>query len=267
MIEAERAFARLSTEKGTREAFLTYLANDSVVFLPRPVPGRKAYEEAPPESPTLLTWEPAYAEVSPAGDLGYTTGPYQATNRNDASSPPRFGHYVSLWQRQPTGLWKVVLDIGIRHPQPGFKPMEVMTRKDARRPRRLVRVDKLRELNLLLKIEAEFDAKASAEGILAAYLAYADEDIKLYRDGELPVAGKDILRQEFSAAAESRTWEPVDGDVSRYGALGFVFGTAEERGGDPSEPPAVSSYLRIWRKNPDGLWRIVLDLAVPVPPE
>ena len=267
LIESERAFSRLSEEKGIREAFLFYLADDSVVFLPRPVPGRKAYEEAPADSPTLLTWEPAYAEVSPAGDLGYSSGPYQAGDRNNAAAPPRFGHYVSLWQKQPTGLWKVVLDIGVRHPQPGFKPLEVMTRKDARRPKRLVRVDKFRELNFLLKIEAEFAALAASGGILAAYLAYADEDIRIYRDGSLPGAGTDALRREFSDYAGRQTWAPVDGDVSRYGALGFIFGTAEARSGEPQAPPAASSYLRIWRKNPGGLWKIALDLAIPIPPE
>ncbi len=267
LIEAERAFSRLSEEKGIREAFLFYLADDSVVFLPRPVPGRKAYEEAPADSPTLLTWEPAYAEVSPAGDLGYTTGPYQARDRNNAATPPRFGHYVSLWQKQPTGLWKVVLDIGIRHPQPGFKPLEVMTNRDARPPKRLVRVDKFRELNFLLKMEAEFSAKAAFDGVLAAYLAYGDEDIRIYRDGALPSAGTEALRREYSGFAGKQTWAPVDGDVSRYGALGFIFGTMDTRSGAPANPPAASSYLRIWRKNPGGLWKIALDLAIPIPPE
>lgn len=267
LIRTERAFSRLSEEKGIREAFLTYLADDSVVFLPRAVPGKKAYEDAPADSPTLLTWEPAYAEVSPAGDLGYTTGPYKAGNRTNRSAPLRFGHYVSLWQKQPTGLWRVVLDIGIRHPQPGFKPLEVMIKKDLRRPRRLVRVDKLRELNLLLKVESEFAAMAAAEGILAAYLAYSDEDVLIFRDGVLPSAGTEALHREFSGRSGTMSWEPVDGDVSRYGALGFIFGTGESGRNEAAAPPVVSNYLRIWRKNPVGLWKIALDLAVPIPPE
>jgi ketosteroid isomerase-like protein len=267
LIETERAFSHLSEEKGTREAFLTFLADDSVVFLPRHVPGKKAYEDLPNDSPTLLTWEPAYAEVSPAGDLGYTTGPYQAGNRTNRSAPLRFGHYVSLWQKQPTGLWRVVLDIGIGHPQPGFKPLEVMIKKDLRRPRRLVRVDKLRELNLLLKVESEFAAKAAAEGILAAYLAYSDEDVWIFRDGRPPSRGTEALRGEFSGRPRIKSWEPVDGDVSRYGALGFIFGTEESGGSEAAALPIVSNYLRIWRKNRAGLWKIALDLTVPIPPE
>ena len=75
LIAAERAFSRLSEEKGIKEAFLTYLADDSIVFRPKPVPGRHAYEAAADDSPGLLTWGPAYAEVALGGELGSTTGP------------------------------------------------------------------------------------------------------------------------------------------------------------------------------------------------
>ncbi|OGD35951.1 MAG: hypothetical protein A2V45_16510 [Candidatus Aminicenantes bacterium RBG_19FT_COMBO_58_17] len=268
LIEAERAFSRLSEEKGIKEAFLTYLADDSIVFRPRPVPGRKAYEVVPDDSPVLLTWEPAYAEIALDGDLGYTTGPYQLKDKSKPGGPARYGHYVSLWQKQPGGLWKVVLDVGIRHPQPGFKPMEVMTRKETSRPKRLVKVDKFNELNNLLKVEADFSAKAAAEGMIAAYIAFAHDDIRLYRDGSLPMTGIEALRQETSQSPGRLTWEPMDGDISRWGALGFIFGTAETRSGAGADPAAASSsYLRIWRKTPDGQWKIALDLAVPLPPE
>jgi ketosteroid isomerase-like protein len=267
LIAAERAFSRLSEEKGIKEAFLTYLADDSIVFRPKPVPGRKVYDAAADDSPVLLTWEPAYAEVSPAGDLGYTTGPYQVKDKSKPGDPTRYGHYVSLWQKQPSGLWKVVVDVGIRHPQPGFKPLGVMTRKETGRPRRLVKVDKLGELNKLLQVEADFSARAAAEGVLAAYTAFADNEIRFYRDGLLPEAGIEAFRQAASKNPGQSTWEPVDGDVSRWGTLGFIFGTAETRSSVAVDTAASSSYLRIWRKTPDGEWKIALDLTVPIPPE
>jgi len=267
LIEAERAFSRLSEEKGIKEAFLTYLADDSIVFRPKPVSGRKAYEEVPDESPVLLTWEPAYAEVAPDGDLGYTTGPYQFKDKSKPGDPARYGHYVSLWQKQPGGLWKVVLDVGIRHPQPGFRPVEVMTWKESR-PKRLVKVDKLAELNNLLRVEADFSAKAAAEGVLAAYIAFAHDDIRFYRDGSLPETGIEAVRQATSQSLSKSTWEPMDGDVSRWGTLGFIFGTAETRSSAAADTTAASwSYLRIWRKTPEGQWKIALDLAIPIPPE
>jgi len=268
LIAGERAFSKLSEEKGIKEAFLTYLADDSIVFRPRPVPGRKTYEAAPDDSPALLTWEPAYAEAALDGDLGYTTGPYELKNRSDPGAQPRYGHYVSIWQKQPGGVWRVVLDAGVQHPQPGFRPMEVMTRRETGRPKTLVKVDKFRELNHLLQVEADFSARAAAEGVLAAYTAFADSDIRLYRDGSLPESGFEAVRQAASKSPGRSTWGPMDGDVSRWGTLGFIFGTTETRNGDGAGAPgALSSYLRVWRKSPEGIWKIALDLAVPIPRE
>jgi ketosteroid isomerase-like protein len=258
----------LSEEKGLKEAFLTYLADDAIVFRPKPVPGRKVYEAAADNSPALLTWEPAYAEVALEGDLGYTTGPYQLRDRGKPGDPARHGHYVSLWQKQPSGLWRVVVDAGISHPHPGFRPVEVMTRKETGRSKRPARVDKFTELNLLLKVEADFSTKAASEGVAAAYRAFAHDDVRFYREGSPPTLGLDTLPPDGPGEPGRLTWEPMDGDVSRFGTLGFIFGTAEWRSrGEAAAPSVSSSFLRIWRKTPDGQWKIALDLAVPIPPE
>ncbi|MCP4685054.1 MAG: hypothetical protein GY867_06340, partial [bacterium] len=74
LVEAERAFASQVYDKGMRGAFLANLAGKSVVFDPRPVDGRKLYEEHE-DKPSLLEWEPAFADISRAGRMGYTTGP------------------------------------------------------------------------------------------------------------------------------------------------------------------------------------------------
>src|SRR5262245_34819494 len=62
LVETERAFARLSVTKGTREAFLANLNDDSVLFRPQAVPGKSWMEKNPP-APSQLSWEPAFADV------------------------------------------------------------------------------------------------------------------------------------------------------------------------------------------------------------
>jgi hypothetical protein len=79
LVEAERAFARTSVQKGIRESFLEFFAEDGINFQPHPVKTREAILKrlAPAtRPPVVLNWEPAYADISRAGDLGYTTGPY-----------------------------------------------------------------------------------------------------------------------------------------------------------------------------------------------
>ena len=76
LVEAERGFAKAATTDGMRDAFLAVLSEDAVLFRPDPVSGRDWFEANPPP-PGVLAWEPVHAEVSKAGDLGYTTGPWR----------------------------------------------------------------------------------------------------------------------------------------------------------------------------------------------
>lgn len=265
LVDAERAFSRMSEDKGLREAFLFYLADDSVVFRPKPVPGRKSYEDMPPSSAVVLTWNPEYAEVSAWGDIGYTTGPYEVRNSAKPGEPAAYGHYVSVWERQSNREWKVSLDAGIRHPQPGQAPGAVATLPAGYKRWRGPRVDRDSERIVLLKEESLFAQKARAEGLAEAYLVYAADDIRLYRDGVLPMTGEAALLKLGSSSTSKYSWGPVDAVVSSTGDIGYVFGERDGVSTDRNVPFESSSYLRIWRKLAGGQWRIVLDLAVPVP--
>lgn len=60
-----------------------------------------------------LRWEPTGVDVSESGDLGYTYGNYirkykDSTNQWVTST----GKYTSIWKKDRTGQWKIVLDIG-----------------------------------------------------------------------------------------------------------------------------------------------------------
>ena len=76
LVEAERAFARASIEKGIRASFIENLADDGILFRPRPVAGKKWMEDHPAPK-GVLTWQPIFADVARAGDMGYTTGPWE----------------------------------------------------------------------------------------------------------------------------------------------------------------------------------------------
>jgi ketosteroid isomerase-like protein len=55
-----------------------------------------------------LTWEPTRAQISRGGNIGYTWGRYHSTLKGKA----RDGSYMTVWQKQPDGKWKVVFDTG-----------------------------------------------------------------------------------------------------------------------------------------------------------
>ena len=121
MVETERAFSRASEDRGIRESFAEFIADDGILFRPTPVFGKKWMQEHPlPASTTrpLLSWQPIFAAVSRAGDLGYTTGPWQFKNDIKDAKASAFGNFMTVWKKQADGSWKFVLDLGISNPEP-----------------------------------------------------------------------------------------------------------------------------------------------------
>lgn len=271
LVEAERSFSRTSEEKGIREAFLTWLAPDAVVFRPAPVEGRPVYERMDPANPAVLTWAPEIADVSASGELGYTSGPYELRPSRD-SEPTGFGHYVSIWKRQPDGAWRVVLDAGITHAPLGTPPATVRDLgppASAEAPELSPAALREAEAAFVKRAAGAFEERTGRDGRRAAYKTFAAEGVRSYRPGRPPLVGKSALL----AAVPARAGRVSPGSHGRRatiqvglayaGDLAYEFGTLES-GQDPSAAEAFA-YLRIWRRAPRGEWTIVLDLELPVP--
>ena len=65
-----------------------------------------------------VTWEPYFVEMSVSGDLGYTLGKSQSTVTSATGKKTvSYGHYVTIWKKQPDGSWKLVFDGGIETPE------------------------------------------------------------------------------------------------------------------------------------------------------
>ena len=119
---ADEDFARYAQDHGIAEAFAAYAARDATI-LPagaEPVKGPDAIRSFFASSAgTVLLWKPYAAEVSAAGDLGYTLGAYESRSKDSAGNPvTRYGKYCTIWRKQPDGKWKYVVDLGNPSPPP-----------------------------------------------------------------------------------------------------------------------------------------------------
>jgi hypothetical protein len=73
LIAAEKTYAKLAGEKGFREASISVLADDAVIFAPNAVNGKKFWREA--KNDPVISWRSVFTSISRSGELGYTTGP------------------------------------------------------------------------------------------------------------------------------------------------------------------------------------------------
>ncbi len=114
MMDADRAFSKMSVEKGMKTAFLEYIDSNGVLLKPQrmPIMGADAidYLIQIDDSEYTLQWEPKNGAVSQMGDMGYTFGLYALKPKGiDTAS---YGTYVSIWKKGADGKWKFVLDTG-----------------------------------------------------------------------------------------------------------------------------------------------------------
>ena len=243
LVDAEKTFAKTSVAKGTKDAFLSALDDQSVIFRPRAVPGRKWFQENP-APPAQLSWEPEYADIAAAGDLGYTTGPWEV-RRTPQDQPAGFGHYVTLWRKPAGGDWKIAIDIGISHDRVA-KPSTV---DSPELPKDVAAARPKTDIDAARTAIAAADKAAMSE--LPKYLA---PDVRLYREGSLPFTGKAAAEKRLAESRDSLVGAQTAAMVSSSADLGYTYGTTDS-----------ANYLRIWKKQRDGSWKIVLDLLNPFP--
>jgi len=269
MVAAEHAFASMAGEKGTREAFLTYLADDSMLFAPDLTSGKEVWKNRP-ATPALLTWYPILAEVSLAGDLGYDTGPWELRPKGKDDPKSVHGYFVTVWKKQRDGSWKVLMDQGTSNAKPASRiapaiapatPAKVETAS-------LAKVNVEAERTALLAADRAFAGAAQEKGEAAAYMAVLAENARLHRVGREPILGREAIRAALAENPAPITWAPAGSVVARSGDLGYTFGLAKRRQSGPDSPLVDSdNYLRIWKKQADGSWKIVLDVFDPRPPK
>ena len=263
LVDAENRFSALSVAKGMRDAFIEFLADDGVIFRPLPVNGKQVWSARPPVAGTLI-WEPEFAEVSAAGDLGYDTGPWEFRSPPDQNRPTVYGHFISVWKKQASGAWRVAVDLGVSHQKPdrGVGSAKGPTLHPA------ASVDLARAARSSVDLPAldrAFSDATRKKGVGAALAARGSADLRFNTEGAQPFLGIDPARAALDSVTGSMRFVPQGTGLSASRELGYTFGLAERFA--PSHPgvPADSSvYLHIWRRGGDSKWKLVLAVWNPL---
>ncbi len=268
LVQAEINFAKTSVAKGIRTAFLSFLSDSAIVFRPHPVNGQKAFRERQ-ETPITLDWRPIYADLSGAEDFGYTTGPWQITDNSPEKRPPAFGNFFSVWQKQADGDWKVIIDIGISHPEPKDLPeawQSPATAPSAATPAHSA-VEIEREKSVLLQVERNFSEASQAHDVLAAYRSYLADEARLLRMGQYPLTEKAAIHAQLAERIGVSSWQPLRVEMAQSLDLAYTMGAYDFKPAATTAAGQKGYYVRVWKKQKDADWKVVLDVENPLPPE
>ncbi len=263
MVSTERAFAQRAAERGTRDAFLAFMSDESIVFAPGPVNGKKSWGERPAR-PGLLSWQPSYADISQAGDMGYDMGPWEFRPKGPGDKPVAFGQFMTIWKKQPDGSFKFALDLGISHPEHTSAPTLQYSNVKSKATKNASASDIEAGRNLIISMEREFASEAASKGALKAYLSLMADEVRLLHEGKFPFIGRRAAEQALQSRAGRLSWQPEKGDVSRSLDLGYTYGGYQLK---PAEGQSEESgyYVHVWKRGPDGRWKLVMEVLNPLP--
>lgn len=112
----------------------------------------------------------------------------------------------------------------------------------------------------LMAADKAFSDMAKTKGPKAAYAAFGAPDLRMFDDGEGIVTGADniqkIVEAEY-AEGGTVTWTPMEAVSSADGTMGFT--TGEWLYVTEGSPEQSGWYITVWRKQPDGSWKIAVD--------
>ncbi|HSI88832.1 MAG TPA: hypothetical protein VK918_07230 [Pyrinomonadaceae bacterium] len=251
IVAAERAFAAAARERGVKAAFLDHMANGAVLFMPDRVIGRDWWQTQE-EWDSTLAWYPEIAGVSSNGVIGYTTGPWELCPKGGNAQPEAVGQFASIWQRQSTGEYRVILDIGVTHP-PRSTPQKEWSGAAGSTAK-------------LADHEAgdaavPFYEMAGRGTLSAAYKRFAAPDIRMLREGRPPITGSKNISD---ALKDTKGRMEINKRLAFIGTRDLAYVDGRYRRTDGGAVLETGNFLQVWQF--DGKhWRIVLDVFKPLP--
>jgi len=155
--------------------------------------------------------------------------------------------------------WVAYIPVYGQLPEPGAQPVT---------PNPLVDTTVKPGKMLLFSLDARFAKDVAARGGAAFADWFADDAVEL-GNGVAPVIGKFAIVKSatWSPKVYQLTWTPTDALLGPSGDMGYTWGHFEGHSKDAAGNPITTSgrYITVWRKQPDGTWKVVLDAGANEP--
>jgi ketosteroid isomerase-like protein len=259
LISAENYFATLTQKKGIKKAFLSVSTDNTLIFKPEPISPSK-YFKGKPDSLGFLNWEPVFARIAKSGDWGFTSGPF--TFKESDSSKVVYGNYLSIWQKNRKGVWKLAIDLGVTHPRPKKEPQLLF-----QNPKNEIYLKQRSQNRLQQREDVVFSSDKLMGTILkaddpTALNEFIGDDSRLLFPGYEPIIGKKAITNFWAKQEFNLTSTPIKADRSYSGELAYTYGTASiAKKGDVTN----YHYVRVWEVQPGYVWNVIFEAYVPMP--
>jgi hypothetical protein len=253
VIDAEHSFKKLVERKGIKEAFLSVADPEGIVFKPEVIKITDFYNSID-KQPGTLTWEPKFARISANGDLAFTAGPYIYQN-GKSEDDKVYGDYVSIWRTDVEGKMKLLIDLGIQHPESETQELTDFKEPDTAKHTTPSK-DPFNGRSVIIGTDKVFN-HALTLSALATYKEFLSPEARFYFPGFEPITGQDKVMKFLDNEAINITAETINVGRSTSNDLAYSYGRARIKKG---EIVSNYNYVRIWEIDKDHKWNVVLEI-------
>lgn len=125
------------------------------------------------------------------------------------------------------------------------------------------------EILHLFELDGLF-SQAVAKGGGKAFADWFADDAVTLSNGRPAVLGRASIARDaqWQPADYQLAWIPEGAQMGPSADMGFTWGHYEGRSRDKAGQPVVTSgrYITIWKKQPDGKWKVAMDASADEPP-
>jgi len=253
VIDAEKDFDKLVERKGIKGGFLAVADAEGIVFKPDAVKITDFYTNIDKQAGTL-SWKPDFARIAINGDLAFTAGPYVYQN-GSSDTDKVFGDYVSVWRADADNKLKLLIDLGIQHPEVEQEGVTDIKSPDATRLVPLSK-DPFAGKKIIMATDNIFNHSLTIS-TLAAYKEFLSPEGRYYFPGFEPLMGLDKTMKFIDNEGITISAQTTNAGRSTSNDLAYSYGKARIKKGN-----VVSNYnyVRIWALDASHKWDILLEV-------
>lgn len=252
VIDAEKSFNKLVERKGIKNAFLAVADPEGIVFKPDAVNITEFYNNIDKQAGSL-SWKPDFARISGNGDLAFSAGPYVYQN-GKSEDDKVFGDYVSIWRNDSEGKLKLLIDLGIQHPEP-----DKQTLTDFKNPESDKKVapskDPFGGKKVILATDELFNHSLTISA-LATYKEFLSLEGHYYFPGFDPLTGREQVMKFIDNEGITISAQTVNAGRSTSNDLAYTYGKARIKKGSIL---SNFNYVRIWELDKNHKWNVLLE--------
>ncbi len=261
LLKLDKSLSVTVGKEGILTGFLPYLTEESALFPDNghPIMGKKACEAHIKKGIKQIkpTWKPLMAQVSNAGDLGFTHGSFKVPDPSDGKKNIEL-YYETVWYK-PKDKWRILVSQGLLMMEGLNEPaIAEKYRTD---------IDKVDNVTVqLMNTELAFSAHAKAHGIGSAFYEFIADNGRVIRNRR-PPATKERYAEMKKNAATSKSkgpllqWQPFFSRVSSSHDIGVNFGpyvfTSTDKQGKSRE--SYGYFVTVWQRQADQKWKFLID--------